>query len=51
MKLKLVLIDSCRGETVPPEKVTGYPESTAHIDRWKYSPQCCPRVIETVFDE
>ena len=21
-----------------------------HISRWRYSPDCCPRVIETVFD-
>ena len=49
MKLKLVIIDSCRGETVPPESIAGYPENTVHIDRWKYSPDSCPRVIETVF--
>lgn len=49
MKLKLVLIDSYRGEGEPSRRVTGYPLETAHIDVWRYSPACCPRVIETVF--
>lgn len=51
MKLKLVLIDSTCGESVPPKKVIGYTDETEHIDRWQYSPHCCPRVIETVFSE
>jgi small subunit ribosomal protein S1 len=50
MKLKLVLIDSYRGEGEPSRHVIGYPSETAHIDRWRYSPACCPRVIETVFE-
>ena len=51
MKLKLVLIDSTRAETVPQRSVSGYPDSVTHIDRWRYSPECCPRVIETVFSD
>ncbi len=50
MKLKLVLIDSYRGEGEPCRRVEGYPPSVAHLDRWRYSPADCPRVIETVFE-
>ena len=50
MKLKLVLIDSYRGEGEPVRHVIGYPPETAHIDVWRYSPVCCSRVIETVFE-
>lgn len=50
MKLKLVLIDSYRGEGEPGRRVIGYPPETAHIDVWRYSPVCCSRVIETVFE-
>lgn len=49
MKLKLVLIDSYKGEHEPCRTVCGYPPDTVHIDRWIYSPASCPRVIETVF--
>lgn len=49
MKLKLVLIDSYRGEGEPRRKVMGYPPDIAHIDVWRYSPADCPRVIETTF--
>ena len=50
MKLKLVLIDSYRGEGIPGRRVEGYPPETAHIHAWRYSPPSCPRVIETVFE-
>ncbi|MBE6637374.1 MAG: 30S ribosomal protein S1 [Ruminococcaceae bacterium] len=49
MKLKLVLIDSYRGECEPSRRVEGYPRSVTHIDRWQYSPAASPRVIETIF--
>ncbi len=51
MKLKLVLIDSYKGEDEPERKVIGYPESVEHIDRWIYSPSSSQRVIETVFSD
>lgn len=51
MKLKLVLIDSYRGEGEPNRRVEGYPSDTVHIDRWLYSPPSCRRRIETVFAE
>ncbi len=49
MKLKLVLIDSYRGEGEPSRRVDGYPAAITHVDAWRYSPKDCPRVIETVF--
>ncbi len=49
MKLKLVLIDSYRGEGVPQRRVEGYTTDTTHIDAWRYSPDSCGRIIETVF--
>lgn len=51
MKIKLVLIDTHRGSVTPtnPEYFINT-SSVDHIDRWRYSPECCGRVIETVFD-
>lgn len=49
MKIKLVLVDS-GGEPIRlPMRYFITPETTDRIDRWRYSPACCPRVIETVF--
>lgn len=50
MKLKLVLIDSYRGESQPSRFVCGVDEDTKHIDYWRYSPDECSRVIETEFE-
>jgi small subunit ribosomal protein S1 len=54
MKVKLVLIDPCRTEL--PRRVSAKPiryfidtEAVSHIDSFRYSPACAPRVIETVF--
>ncbi|HBL83733.1 MAG: RNA-binding protein [Clostridiales bacterium GWF2_38_85] len=47
MKIKLVIVDSGR-----PEKVSfniKYFIDSGHIDYWRYSPDVCERVIETVF--
>ncbi len=49
MKLKLVLIDSYRGEGEPCRSVCGYGSEVLHIDRWVYSPPSCLRRVETVF--
>ncbi|MBQ4065806.1 MAG: 30S ribosomal protein S1 [Clostridia bacterium] len=35
MKLKLVLIDSYRGEGEPCRRVEGYPPGITHVDRWR----------------
>lgn len=51
MKIKLVLIDFYKGEAAK----TGFDyfidtDKVLHIDRWRYSPTCCPRIVETVFE-
>ena len=51
MKIKLVVIDSYEGE-IQPQGSQGFfidPKITTHMDYWKYSPDSCDRVIETVF--
>ena len=53
MKIKLVIIDTCEAE-LPSKNTLDYfvdTKSISHIDYWKYSPDSCPRVIETVFVE
>lgn len=49
MKLKLVIIDSYKGEDEPKRCVDGCSNDAQHIDSWKYSPDECSRLIETVF--
>lgn len=51
MKIKLVIIDTYNGENQPSTKEDFFidTENTKHIDYWRYSPECCDRVIETVF--
>lgn len=50
MKVKLILIDTHQniGELAPTRYFIDC-ENTSHIDRWRYSPECSGRVIETVF--
>ncbi len=54
MKVKLVLIDSYRGElsarklTVP--EVGLLHSNVTHIDSWQYTPSVCPKKIQTVFE-
>lgn len=48
MKIKLAIVDT--GEGAPPPKTPKYFVQGEHIDRWCYSPDSCPRKIETVFD-
>ena len=52
MKIKLVIIDTNdKGKTTQGElNYTVDPHKTTHIDYWKYSPDSCSRVIETVFE-
>ncbi len=51
MKIKLVLIDSYRGEMVAPNLKYFIDRNTvSHIDTWRYSPYECNKVIETVFN-
>lgn len=49
MKIKLVTVDSYSCENFNKKLV--YFEESDHIDYWKYSPDCCEKVIETVFDD
>ena len=50
MKIKLIIIDS-QDDVEHPEQLEYFidTESVTHIDRWKYSPPSCKKVIETVF--
>jgi hypothetical protein len=50
MKIKLVLVDAGVGEVRLPMKYYVDPAATKRMTRWRYSPECCPRVIETVFE-
>ncbi len=51
MKIKLVLIDT---KSDPPPKLPieyiGDTHTQEHIDRWKYSPDCSSKLIESVFE-
>lgn len=47
MKIKLIIVDSFDAEY--PENEIEYYTDDEHIDRWIYSPDCCSKVIETVF--
>ena len=50
MKVKLVLIDSYKGEKKPKQPVfESTVEEGGHIDYWRYSPECCSKQIETYF--
>ncbi len=48
MKIKLVMIDSCRLQKNPGSRELRY-FTVHHIDRWRYSPASSSKVIETVF--
>lgn len=47
MKIKLIVVDAFDAEypIAPPKYFT----DAAHISRWVYSPDCCPRLIESLF--
>ena len=52
MKVKLAVVGAYRGELlrdVSPPRYFVDTESVRHIDRWRYSPDGCDRVVETVF--
>lgn len=52
MKVKLSIIDSyAPPRETSPVKYFFDTEKIRHIDRWRYSPLVCPKVIETVFNE
>ena len=50
MKIKLVLIDSFKGEQRAIMPFEYYvPESVTHMDLWQYSPDDCHKLVESVF--
>ncbi len=50
MKIKLVLIDVCGKSDPAPCRYFLTPPAVRHLSRWCYSPACCPKVVETVFE-
>lgn len=49
MKIKLVLIDSFKGSSGIVSHGYYIPPKVKHLDFWQYSPQNCPKIIESVF--
>ena len=47
MKIKLIVVDTFH-DIRQPQPVRYFTECE-HIDRWVYSPDCCDKVIETIF--
>ena len=47
MKIKLIIIDAFEGSRRPKPPV--YFTEAAHIDRFRYSPACCPKLVESDF--
>lgn len=48
MKVKLAIIDT--GRALPPTRANTVVSDEDHIERWRYSPEACERVVETVFE-
>ncbi len=51
MKIKLVIIDAMRSLCPGKSRTPIIHEGASHIDRWRYSPDSCERIVETVFCE
>ena len=47
MKIKLIIVDSF--DAAYPAAPAHYFFTGSHMDRWVYSPDVCPKVIETDF--
>ncbi len=50
MKVKLVLVDTCGKAEMLPCRYFLTSEDTRHLSEWRYSPDGCGKVVETVFD-
>ncbi len=48
MKVKLIIVDSFDMSNYTP--TFSYFLTSGHIDRFRYSPDCCSKVVETVFE-
>ncbi len=50
MKIKLIIIDAQDSDIVnQPLEYFINTENTKHIDSWVYSPECCEKIIESIF--
>lgn len=49
MKVKLVIIGKCPAPAKSEIKYYVDTDNITHLDRWKYSPDCCPKIVETKF--
>ena len=49
MKIKLVLIDSYKDFSAPAPLRYFLPEDCNRLSSWRYSPDCCPKSVGTVF--
>lgn len=49
MKIKLVLIDTCGPAKPAPCRYFIDPSATPRLDRWRYSPSVCRKLVETEF--
>ncbi len=51
MKIKLSIIDSyAPPDDIPPVEYFVDTSRVTHMDRWRYSPLVCPKIIETIFE-
>ncbi|MBQ7353840.1 MAG: S1 RNA-binding domain-containing protein [Clostridia bacterium] len=52
MKIKLVIIDTYENDELPKTKDNYFidTEKVAHLSYWRYSPQNCQKLIETIFE-
>ncbi len=50
MKIKLVIIDTYSDPVPMPERYYIDTDTVRHMDRWLYSPESCPKLIESVFE-
>ena len=48
MKVKLIIVDVC--ENLEVSHSFRYYTDETHIDRWRYTPECSAKLIETVFE-
>ena len=49
MKVKLAIVDAAAGVYTAKHKYFVDTDTVKHIDRWRYSPDCCTRLIESIF--
>ena len=50
MKIKLVIIDTGGNPEKTPAPSRLFLPEGMHLSHWRYSPLCCPKIIETKFD-